>query len=778
MAAELRRLDSIKALVEGEYPLPIAAVFRRVRTTRQEDLGGRSKGLFDLVEVFLKLICMVALQEARLHTPHLRDLLPQKEKTLEFLRHPSLGGWLGLLRVLVTLREPTATARFLPAVTEWLQRPPDAEGRALLAALQERLDTPTLGRVASASAELCALVVQYRNRHAHGGGVDGAALRTLEAAIVYLLDGARFLRQLPLVYADRVELGRDNRWLVHALRLSGLGEEPEQIETAIRPERSEVYLWGPEGSTPVPLAPFVLWQPDPATGRGDVFLYNGAGRTKLDYVAHATGTFYYHRELHRSLEELLSLRLHAETEDDPNRQLSPEQRSAAAENHRKLALFHLGQGRLEDAVEELEHATGYERRAETFLELARAQAALGDPPEAVLHSLEQCLDLEPAHAEAHRLRVEVLQAEGGWPAQPVVEPNATAPDLTFFEALTPARLRGFASAWWSGLVLAWYSISAGLSLAWGRSEEVLANALQCVFVLAVVAMGVQGPRRLRGLQDSLALQLHALRLDRFRQMFDEHMLRICGRFVLRDGRLDLGATVSGEPRYHAGFLAWLMALVGSCLVLTRSFDSPAWLLAKRTLDYGLLMMVVFPVARYALGTAAFVHRFADLSLKPMLSRMSDDGIRSFASLQTLHSSLVLIAYPAYWALAALVVTGSVPLDLFFLAVTTLLASSATVFVPLQLRRALRLARARLVQTYSSHIDQALREFLETPVEANRERYAWLLQNQSLLERIPVWPLSWPQTLYSVVASNLVILGVDVWYTLRRLGVPWRTLLPW
>ena len=78
----LGNFNDIKVLVEGSYPNPIATVFRKCRTARREDIGGRHKNLIDLFEVFVKFLCVVQLQEARRVIPDLKDRLPQKEKTL------------------------------------------------------------------------------------------------------------------------------------------------------------------------------------------------------------------------------------------------------------------------------------------------------------------------------------------------------------------------------------------------------------------------------------------------------------------------------------------------------------------------------------------------------------------------------------------------------------------------------------------------------------------------------------------------------------------------
>ncbi len=116
---DLPGLEDIKGVVEASYPTPIASVFRRCRVASREDLGGRHKNVVDLFEVFTKFLCIVQLQEGRPSIPNLKDRLPQKEKTLAFLKRPSLGGWIGLLRMLCGLKPGATEPKWMPKIAEW-----------------------------------------------------------------------------------------------------------------------------------------------------------------------------------------------------------------------------------------------------------------------------------------------------------------------------------------------------------------------------------------------------------------------------------------------------------------------------------------------------------------------------------------------------------------------------------------------------------------------------------------------------------------------------------
>ena len=77
--------------------------------------------------------------------------------------------------------------------------------------------------------------------------------------------------------------------------------------------------------------------------------------------------------------------------------------------------------------------------------------------------------------------------------------------------------------------------------------------------------------------------------------------------------------------------------------------------------------------------------------------------------------------------------------------------------------------------YSQHIEKAFKTFLDDPDEARLNAYNWLLKHQSVIQRIPTWPLTWMETLVVVVGSNIVLLLAVAWNILSRLGY-WQDTL--
>ncbi|MBW2704229.1 MAG: hypothetical protein JRF33_25695, partial [Deltaproteobacteria bacterium] len=500
--------DALKKTVEAEYPGPLASVFRRCRVASKEDLGGRHKNLVDLFEVFIKYVCIVQLQEARVLLPDLASRLPQKEKSLEFLKRPSLGSWIGLLRILSKLDTDAVESRWLKQISEWYFEPKNENSASALSQLNQIEGVKYEKRTKTPNAEICNALVSYRNKHlAHAANLRSEELEKrlpiLESVLSYLINSASFLSEMVPFYVDRIEVAENSQWKIQATKLMGATEEPVSYRCAEKLELSEIYLSDSSGgeisSAPISLGPFILWQMNADLKRSEAFFYNDAWRTKLEYLSYLSGSYYYHKELHEGFSELIKLKLKPGAEEDAYRDMAPEERSLKAEELFKRAMLQVSEGRLEDALEAFEHSAEFERRPGTFFELAKVQRTLGDPDEAVLQTLGYCFDLDPSHKKALTFRTEI---DGATEGQTLEAPDDESENerITFFHALTPKRFRRIAVPWWLALVLTWYGFSFVFDLFWGSPENLPSVVLIWAGVTAVVFTISIGKTLLDGLK--------------------------------------------------------------------------------------------------------------------------------------------------------------------------------------------------------------------------------------------------------------------------------------
>ncbi len=637
-----------------------------------------------------------------------------------------------------------------------------------------------LDRPLESRAAVVATGCNLRPLDGHGARVDATVLRgrldALERAAAQLVLSADFLADMRVFHVDEVANRDQGAWLAKGTCLGGVLAEPVQL-TSDRPlVPREVYVTDSPTERldrdPIPLGPFLLWQAPEGQRDPEVFFFNDAWRTKLEYLSYTSGAYYFHKELHAGFEGLITIKPVPGASEDPHRHLAAEERAYRAEALYKRACLSRADGRAEEALLTLEQAAELERRPTFFVEMAEIQLQLGDPTPVARHTLQSCLDLAPEHPRAVELAARLDRAPAAAAARPAGDDAGSGLEQpSILHAFAPRRFRPFPSLWWGAALLLWYGASGAVEALVAGADAVASSVLQLLCCLTMVAILQRGRLLTLRLRLPLSLQLGAMRLDRFDELFAREMERTFGRFVSRDARIRVVETVRGDRLFYAVGAAWTLGLAAAAFCLSGSHLDGPWLAAKRFVDYALIYLFSFPVLRFVVGLTLLVLRVSRLPLKPMLTRLNDTGLRAFGPLLT--SSQVLIAgcYACHWLLAARAVRIGVPVDLLFLAIASALAALWCLALPVALQRAAREAKSRSILVYTEHLERAFAAFLEHPADDGRlEEYRTLQRNQDVVRRIATWPLSRTETLVGVVGSTALVAAVDVWYTLQRLGL--------
>ena len=190
---------------------------------------------------------------------------------------------------------------------------------------------------------------------------------------------------------------------------------------------------------------------------------------------------------------------------------------------------------------------------------------------------------------------------------------------------------------------------------------------------------------------------------------------------------------------------------------------------KRLIDYGILIFMLYPCIRYVLVSTKFVLDYSRLSIKPMLTRINDDGLRAFGPFLCFNIFLATTANVAFFTCASFMNTGPLYGDFPILACISMVVLFWSIGMPYSIYRSARGAKFSAVHTYAQHIEDAFRLFLKDPGEPSLERYTWLVKNQTVISKISNWPLSFLSTLLFVVGSNVLLLTTNVWFVFKRLG---------
>ncbi len=774
---------SLREIVERSYPQPLATAFRRYRVADPEDFGSRHEMLVGLFQLFVRFIVVAALQEGLQRIPDFVNRLPQKAKTLEFLRRPSLGSFVGLLRTLETIDCPSISLALLPPVMAWYTKPP-VTGTSHLMAAAKALSLPADSRPGRPNAHICDLLVNYRNKSAMGHGAHSDELRDrlplLEQLLAHLFHEADFLASFNLVLVEQVAKDAGGHWSLSGKELRGIAEEPFKATGTRDLDVGEMYLAGTQSpfdaSTAIHLSPFLLWRNNPRTHRGEAFFFNDAWRTKLEYLSFATGDYYYHRELKEEFRDLLNIDIRPTEDEEFAAELTADQRASRAEEHFRFAMHLVTAGKLEDALARLERSAEYERRPATFLEIARLQMELHDPPGDIEATLRRCLELDPDNADANRLLQHCADSTAEPEADATPEALATPkPISTLVDALTPPRFRPFGALFWNVLLTAYYAFSSVME--WHFGQPLFVASLVGMYVCCLVfTAGLASARALFAwLRSPLSLQLDNMRLERFNAWHASQGSRIFGKLRFDGSRWLPGPTLVAEPQYWLLSIAWLAVIQTLIFIGTDSLQNPPPIIFKRLIDYFLLIMWLYPCVRYIVCTTLFIFEYSRLPLKPMLTRINDEGIRSLGSLMTFNITLAAIAYTAYFLPASFTHRAEIRSDVAVLAIITLIVMVWSLGMPAMVRRAARQARSKAVQEYSEHIESAFGSFLANPEEDSLARYEWLRQNQRVIQRIGTWPLSFWQTLYLVIFSNVLLLALTAHYVAMRYDL-WESIM--
>ncbi len=226
-----------------------------------------------------------------------------------------------------------------------------------------------------------------------------------------------------------------------------------------------------------------------------------------------------------------------------------------------------------------------------------------------------------------------------------------------------------------------------------------------------------------------------------------------------------------EKLYFLGFvpIAILVCLIG--VYFSGADQMGIATIIKRVVEYSFIVLLAFPVMRYSFILPLFIFNYSKVTLKPMLSKLSNDGVKAFGKVINTTIVMAIILWTCMlFNVTLLIKEEYYHLDFLFILFGSLLFTSLSLIMPFRIRRAARSAKQKSINVYSSHLEDAYNHFLEDPNDQSLERYNWLIQKQSVIKKIPTWPLSVMQTIFTLGISNIILLTSDYLYVSYRLGL--------
>jgi hypothetical protein len=217
-------LEAIAKKAEAVYPLPVASVFRKLRTADPERHHELHALTGDLTEVVVKLLSLAALQDFR----GMRPLPEYLESFLGSMLHPSLGHFNELLRYVAA--EDTTGMRFATLVGDFCRGKLPQEIRAHASTIQGLLQTDLALKT---NKDVLDLLNVYRNKgKGHGASLTTEEYRermeSLLPIAVHILKELSFFERFEFFYVDEVRVVATGE-LSHKLKIAiGTHLEPRQ----------------------------------------------------------------------------------------------------------------------------------------------------------------------------------------------------------------------------------------------------------------------------------------------------------------------------------------------------------------------------------------------------------------------------------------------------------------------------------------------------------------------------------------------------------------------
>lgn len=268
---------------------------------------------------------------------------------------------------------------------------------------------------------------------------------------------------------------------------------------------------------------------------------------------------------------------------------------------------------------------------------------------------------------------------------------------------------------------------------------------------------------------SLSLQLDSMRIDRFESWYKEKLKIIWGDFVVKDGRIDIIKSFQKELRLNILLIVlfifvWIMFIIAS-----GSYKEPLIIFFKRIIDYFPPIFTGTICFKITIGIVIFVGEYTRCSLKPMLTTLNHEGLRSLGKLFTISLSSELSGIVIYWTITANAHTGPLFINVLICLICLIGVSAFSIGMPYMIYTAAKEAKRKATTQYAEHIEDAFKKFLNDPNEQTYEKFMWLKTHENVIKKIPSWPLTKQQTIVVVLGGNLLLYFVSIRFILLQIG---------
>ena len=760
----------------NSLPYPVAIIISKYLRISAEKISEKHSVLCDIFEAYIKLISIITIKDAFVNDKKIQQRFPNK---LDFLEHPSLGHWVSIIREFGSDTFDDDDS-WLSMLSKWYK---GEKPNSYILSLYNNLHEITFPKGISAVAGIIDSLVTYRNKvwKGHGAVLSEREIQNrlpgLEALLLYLLNETTFLQQVYLFYTQEVKKTDDNSFQAICISLNGTDlssvvynyKEFDVREIYLVRSRKEVI-----DHKPLTLSPLLEWQAR-ETGDYQIYYFNDAKRTKLEYLSYFDGSFYYHKEIKEELSKIFNVHLQKTEESDQIIfNYSEEERKDISDHFYQEGLELAEKKNWEGAIVKFEDAIEWWRRPEIIVAMCKCMLSLNDDKDYVLNILEYAFEMDPECKPAIKLKKSIEAGE--------FKIDESEIRTNYFEVLLPDRIREFPLLLYTAVfTLVFGSSAIGLFFLDEKNMFVhIFSASACIIISMIMFMGLASAKN--KYIDSyypLLRQQANMRMERFKDWYDKKYKLLFGDFIVthktQKNFFSKWIFWSLRPNYvNEKFfiiLAFLFVSIFSfnAINIQQLFKYDILVAIIRFLETFMIWLIMTPVLRFIITSTLVIKEYSNLELKPVVSLSRNNG---FSFLNNLFISTLLtfdLFWIFLWAWNLIVAKDPLYFDFIGLGFGLIISLFWVIYTPLYINRALNLSKSLAVSDYDNHINKAFEKFVKNPDNTTYERLEWLKNHEKSMTKISTKLFGFMQW-FIYVLSFFIIIGITVLYIMIRLNL--------
>ncbi len=775
-----KEVNTLKPFL-GKTPYPIASIISKYLRLSEDKVYDRHSVLGDLFEVIVKFFGIILIKEAYETDPKIKKRFPNG---LDFLKHPSLGHWVSIIREFGS-DEYENKDIWLSKIAQWYKSNDDS-GR--IRRYYDDLPEITFPRGNTKNEGIINSLVTYRNKVWKGHGavnLNSAELEkrifAIESLLASCISDAEFLIDMNVFYTQEVKKIDSANFQANCISLVGTdlssstyiyGEiEPQEIYLAYSSEKQL-------GKKPILLSPLLEWKQN-VNNEYQLYFFNDAKRTKLEYLSYLDASFYYHKEVKKELDKIFNISLIG----DQNSEIfnvfgySDEERKEQSDFYFKKGLELASKNNWEAAIIAYEDALEWHRHPKLIVEICKCLIELNDDQTYILNTLDSALELDPRFEPAIELKKEIEEDS-------FKESKNENQYFTYFEFFLPEKIRKFALVFYLSLLFGIFSIFA-LIMILADQENYLEHLTYSAIILihsVIMIIGLTAVRnKLKDEYFSLLGQQASMRPERFFEWYDKSMKNMFGHFAWHkdknsalNRRINLGTDCYSPKWVYERFFFWPAFLFTASWGIS-AFAVQDLLSYPALVGFSRLFLTVFawalltPIARFIITSTFFTRDYSLFDLKPVVFNRRVNGFRSLTRLFSNTLVLFLIFWLNLLSWNLLATKGPAVLDFFGLGIAVLIVMFWIVYTPLYLKRAIKIAKNKVLNEFDNHVQNLFKKYIKNPDKNSLDNFEWLMNNQKPIRKISTSIFGFFDWLIFCF-SIIVLIGTMILYAMHRFEI--------